>query len=184
MPPKKVLKKITIDEKKEIIEKHERGVRVSDLSAQYKMAKSTISTILKNKEAIKAANVCKGVTCLSKQRTQVIEEVEKLLLVWLNEKQLAGDSVSEGLICEKARHLHDDLSKTIPGTSAAQEFKANRGWFEKFKRRTGLHNVVRHGEAASSDSAAAEAYKATFANFIEEEGYVPHQVFNCDELCE
>lgn len=181
MPPKKVLKKITIDEKKEIIEKHERGVRVSDLSAQYKMAKSTISTILKNKEAIKAANVCKGVTCLSKQRTQVIEEVEKLLLVWLNEKQLAGDSVSEGLICEKARHLHDDLSKTIPGTSEAQEFKASRGWFEKFKKRTGLHNVIRHGEAASSDFAAAEAYKATFASFIEEEGYVPHQVFNCDE---
>ena len=76
MPPKKVLKKITIDEKKEIIEQHERGVRVSDLSAQYKMAKSTISTILKNKEAIKAANVCKGVTCLSKQWTQVIEEVD------------------------------------------------------------------------------------------------------------
>ena len=70
MPPKKVLKKITIDEKKEIIKKHERGVRVSDLSAQYKMAKSTIATILKNKGAIKAANVSKGVTCLSKQRTQ------------------------------------------------------------------------------------------------------------------
>ena len=69
MPPKKVLKKITIDEKKEIIEKHERGVRVSDLSAQYKMVKSTFSTIIKNKEAIKAANVSKGVTCLSKQRS-------------------------------------------------------------------------------------------------------------------
>ncbi|XP_040261456.1 uncharacterized PPE family protein PPE13-like [Bufo bufo] len=86
----KVVKKITIELKKEIIEKHDRGIRVTDLASEYKMAKSTISTILKNKAAIKGADVAKGVTMLTKQRTQVLEEVEKLLLVWLNEKQLAG----------------------------------------------------------------------------------------------
>ncbi|KAG2463777.1 UPP phosphoribosyltransferase, partial [Polypterus senegalus] len=42
---------------------------------------------------------------LTKQRPQVLEEVEKLLLVWLNEKHLAGDSVSETITCEKAKKL-------------------------------------------------------------------------------
>ena len=51
--PKKTLKKIMIEQKKEIIEKHERGVRLCDLASQYQYAKSTIATILKNKEAIK-----------------------------------------------------------------------------------------------------------------------------------
>ena len=32
---------------------------------------------------------------LTKQRPQVIEEVEKLLLVYINEKQLEGASISE-----------------------------------------------------------------------------------------
>ena len=47
---------------KEVIAMFKNGVRVSDLAAQYNMAKSTISTFLKNKEAIKAADVAKGVT--------------------------------------------------------------------------------------------------------------------------
>ena len=51
----------TTEFKKEIIAKFENGVRVSDLAAQYNMAKSTISTFLKNEEAIKAADVAMGV---------------------------------------------------------------------------------------------------------------------------
>ena len=66
-----------------------------------------------------------------------MEDVEKLL-VWINEQQLAGDSVSEALIYEKARLLHADLSKKMP----ASEFKASRGWFDKFKKRTGIHSMV------------------------------------------
>ena len=60
---------------------------MSDLAAQYNMAKSTISTFLKNKEAIKAVDVAKGVTIVhSKQRPQIMDEVEKLLLIWIKEK--------------------------------------------------------------------------------------------------
>jgi hypothetical protein len=58
------------------------------------MAKS-ISTILKNREAIKAADVATGVKSFTSKRLPAVEEVEKLLVVRINEKQLAGDSVSE-----------------------------------------------------------------------------------------
>jgi hypothetical protein len=40
-----------------MISKHENGVRVSDLAMQFGTVKSTICTILKNKEAIKGADV-------------------------------------------------------------------------------------------------------------------------------
>jgi hypothetical protein len=50
------------------------------------------STILKNKKTIKAANVVKGVKTLTSKRSPAVEEVEKLLMVWINEKQLAGRS--------------------------------------------------------------------------------------------
>ena len=56
----------TIELKKEIIAKYENGVQVSDLTLQYGMAKSTISTFLKNKDIIKKADVAKGVTVISK----------------------------------------------------------------------------------------------------------------------
>jgi hypothetical protein len=63
---------------------------------------------------IKGAIVARGVTVITKQRSQTIEVVENLLLIWINEKMLAGDSVYEGMICEKARRLHEDLVKKEP----------------------------------------------------------------------
>jgi len=73
------------------------------------MAKLTISIILKNREAIKAADVAKGVKYLTSKRLPAVDEVEELLMVWINERHLAGDSVSEAIICEKARHLYSDI---------------------------------------------------------------------------
>lgn len=179
---KRKMTRITIEVKKEIIAKHENGFRVSDLATQFGMAKSTICTILKNKETIKGADVARGVTVLTKQRSQTIEEVEKLLLIWINEKLLAGESISEGIICEKARRLHDDLVKKYPGTSADTDvFKASRGWFEKFKKRSGIRSVVRHGGSRSMNQEAVGEFAQEFSNYVKVEGFLPQQVFNCDE---
>jgi Mor family transcriptional regulator len=41
-----VKKAITIEKKKEIVQKYESGFRVTDLANMYSMSKSTISTIL------------------------------------------------------------------------------------------------------------------------------------------
>jgi len=106
--------------------------------------------------------------------------VEKLLMVWINEKQLAGDSVSEAIICEKARLLYSDIMRDTPG-STTEEFKASKGWFDSFKKKTGIHSVVRHGEAAGSNKDAAEKSVEKFKDFVDREGFIPRQVFNCDK---
>ena len=115
--PKRKIIMTTVELKKELITKWEKGTRVSDLAVQYVMAKLTISTILKNGEAIKAADVAKGVKSLTSKRMPAVEKVEKTLMIWFNEKQLAGDSVSEAIICEKARLLYSDITRDTPGSS-------------------------------------------------------------------
>ncbi|XP_064120723.1 hypoxia up-regulated protein 1-like [Macrobrachium nipponense] len=90
-------------------------------------------------------------------------------------------------ICHKASTIFDDLIAQAEddggeGTSVATpDVKASRGWFDKFHKRTGIHSVVRHGEAASSDTKAAEAFSKTFDEMVIKEGYSSRQVFNCDE---
>ena len=112
MCPKNFAKKssqkklITIEIKKEIIDKHEKGTRVVDLAHQYDRSTSTICTILKKKEEIKGVTIAKGVSRLSNQRTSVHKEMEKLFLPWMNEKQLLGDTIVEIIICQKARELY------------------------------------------------------------------------------
>lgn len=193
MGPKKVSAKdngdrkkrmMSIELKQEIIGKHDRGVRVIELAKIYDRSTSTICTILKQKDAIKSATPAKGTTILSQLRTNIHEEMEKLLLVWVKEKELAGDTVTETVICEKARSIYADLVKKEASTSkeASEEaFKASHGWFDNFKKRTGIHSVVRYGEAASADVKAADTYIQNFAALVAREGYIPQQVFNCDE---
>ncbi|XP_063307083.1 tigger transposable element-derived protein 1-like isoform X3 [Pelobates fuscus] len=172
---------ILLEVKKEIIRKHEGGMRLTDLAKEYGRSASTIATILKMKKKITGRDAAKGVTRVSKQRPPVLDEVEKLLLLWIEQKQRAGDIVTEAIICKKAKALHADLNQQ-PGMSPDVEgFKASRGWFERFKTRSGIHSVVRHGEAASSDVAAAEEFATKFLKVMVSEGYLPQQVFNCNE---
>ncbi|XP_064094339.1 tigger transposable element-derived protein 1-like [Macrobrachium nipponense] len=177
---------MTIEIKHEIIEKHESGVRVTELARQYERSTSTKCTILKQKDAIKSTKPSKGLIILSKLRSDIHNEMERLLLIWIKEKQLAGDSLTETIICEKASGIYDDLkgrqaAERGETSTPAETFKASRGWFDKFKKLIGIHSVVRHGEAASSDLKAAADYVKTFASVIAEQGYIPQQVFNCDE---
>nr|XP_034969527.1 tigger transposable element-derived protein 1-like [Zootoca vivipara] len=180
---KRTKEKITIEVKKEIFRKYDDGMLVTDLAREYGRNLSTIGTILKTREKILAMDAAKGVTRIMPNRPAVLEEVEKLLLIWMQEKQRAGDTVTEAVICEKAKALHTDLIQQKAGSSDAEPevFKASRGWFERFKTRSGVHSVVRHGEAASSDAPAAEKFAPEFLQVVAEQGYLPQQVFNCDE---
>ena len=75
----------------------------------------------------------------------------------------------------------DLVSKLLRTSTEKQRFKASRGWFDNFKRRSSIHSVVRYGEAASSDVKAGEAFIAEFQELINSECYLPQQVFNFDE---
>ncbi|GIX82806.1 tigger transposable element-derived protein 1 [Caerostris darwini] len=88
--------------------------------------------------------------------------MEKLLMVWVTEKQLQGDTLTQTIICEKARAIYGDLLKQTPQTSIDEASEE-------------------HGEAASSDIKAAEDYIKTFSDLIKAQGYISQQVFNCDE---
>ena len=178
---KKVM--LTMETKLEIIKKYEDGMRLSAIAKEYGRNPSTIGTILKQKEAIKAATPSKGTTVMSSKRSHINDDMERLLLIWIKDKEIAGDTLTEAAICHKASAIFEDLVKEAEGTSqqVTPEFKASRGWFEKFRKRTGVHSVVRHGEAASSDTKGAEEFIKMFEKLITEEEYLPQQVFNCDE---
>ncbi|UYV62517.1 hypothetical protein LAZ67_2000925 [Cordylochernes scorpioides] len=90
-----------------------------------------ICSVLKRKESIKSVTPSKGLTIISKLRTSLHEYVEKLLMVWVTEKQLQGDTLTQTIICEKARAIYGDLLKQTPQTSideaSEESFKASRG---------------------------------------------------------
>nr|XP_061791197.1 pyrroline-5-carboxylate reductase 3-like [Nerophis lumbriciformis] len=133
---------LSMETKLEIIKKYEDGIRLSVIARKYGRNTSTISTIVKMKDAIKAARPSKGVTILSSKRSQFHDEMERRLLVWIKEKKIAGDKIIDTAVCLKASAIFDHLVHDAgEGTSwhAPPKFKASRGWLEKFKKRTGIH---------------------------------------------
>ena len=71
----------TVELKKELITKWEKGTRLSDLAFQYGIDKSTISTIMKNREAIKATDVAKGVKPLTSKKLPAVEKVNVCMIL-------------------------------------------------------------------------------------------------------
>ena len=58
---------------------------VSDLRREYNLLKSMISTILMNKDKLVRVNAATVVSRISSQRPQIMDDVERLLLIWINE---------------------------------------------------------------------------------------------------
>ncbi|XP_068247841.1 tigger transposable element-derived protein 1-like [Palaemon carinicauda] len=122
--------------KMDIIKKYEAGMWLSVLTKEYGRNLSTIGTILKQKEAIKAATPSKGVTVFSSKRSHVHNEMERLLLVWIKEKGMVGDTNTEAIISHKPSAICGDpllahaKADTGGGTLKQEppEFKASHGW--------------------------------------------------------
>ncbi|XP_066450519.1 tigger transposable element-derived protein 1-like [Eleutherodactylus coqui] len=158
---------------------------MSNVARSYQMNRSTIGTILKNKDRIMEhvrSSVPRHSTIISKKRGKVIEELLNLLSIWMEDCHQKRKPLSLMLIQEKAlKGLFEDV-KTKYGEEAADvTFTASHGWFNRFKARNNLHNIKVTGEAASADTVAAQEFPATLKEIIKEGAFSPQQIFNVDE---
>lgn len=63
--------------------------------------------------------------------------LEERIMDWITIRRASGLRVSRKLIMKKAQLLHQEMS-TTEGVLENEEFKASRGWLEKFMRRNNL----------------------------------------------
>ncbi|XP_066978812.1 tigger transposable element-derived protein 1-like [Macrobrachium rosenbergii] len=182
---KKPRKSITMAVKYDVIKRSEKGESNTEIGCALGLSRTTVVTIVKDKQHIlkhvQDAAPMKATVINVKQRSQNVVEMEKLLLIWLEDQNQRRVPVSLSVIQEKARELHAAVVKKSGEGSASEEFSASRGWFNRFKARANLHNVKLQGEAASADDVAAESFPSGLADIIREGGYTADQVFNVDE---
>ena len=168
--------------KLDILKRKEQGEGTSAISRNLGLAQSTVWTVLKNREAIKKAG--ENAThlqskLLTKHREPIMDKMERLLKMWIDDQNRQNMALSLNLICQKALSIIERL-KVEMGVEDF-EFKASKGWFDKFRRRSALHNIKVTGEAASANKEAADKFKPELEKCIEEKGYSKKQVINYDE---
>ncbi|XP_068231954.1 tigger transposable element-derived protein 1-like [Palaemon carinicauda] len=133
-------------------------------------------------EHVKLSDAMKS-TVITKQRSGLIIEMERLLVLWLEYQNQRRTPVSLMVIQGKAKRLFEVLKKESGAgeESESEEFSASRGWFMRFKVCANYHNLKVQGEAASGDEKAASEFPKALSGIIREGGYSAYQVFNVDE---
>lgn len=105
-------KAITLETKLKIIAQHEGGKPVMTIACELGLSQSTISTILKDKKRISdAAKSSASVksTVITKKRAGPIDDMEKLLVMWMEDQVQKRIPLSLLMIQAKARSLFNML---------------------------------------------------------------------------
>ncbi|XP_053546944.1 tigger transposable element-derived protein 1-like [Bombina bombina] len=180
---KKCRKSITLDMKLKIIRLYDEGVIQAEIGRKLGFTRTTINTVMKNREKIVAEvkSATPVNTTTIRKRDSIVADMERLLILWIENQTTRHVPVNQAIIQSKALNLFNDLKAKKGEAAKDAEFFASRGWFDRFKKRSNLHNIKVQGEAAAADTEAAESYPSEFAKIIEDGGYSMDQMFNVDE---
>ncbi|XP_069958714.1 uncharacterized protein [Cherax quadricarinatus] len=141
---KKHRKSVTLERKLEVLKRFEGGERGVDIGRSLGLPPTTVRTILSNSEKIKACAQSVtplAATKLTRKRSSIMENMEGLLYMWLMEMHRCNSPCSLMAIQMKALSLFEDLKRKQGSSAESETFVASRGWFERFKKRSKLHNI-------------------------------------------
>ncbi|XP_026475403.1 tigger transposable element-derived protein 1-like [Ctenocephalides felis] len=178
---KRVRKSITMEVKSKILKLKDRGYSTSSIGRELNLSRTTVQTILKDKEKLLTAlpSVSSNSTIIRK-RNALIYEMEKLLYNWIQDQTQRRVPLSLAIIQNKALSIMNTLQNKRGENNSDETkcFSASRGWFMRFKTRYSLHNIRVQGEAASVDHVAAQSFPGILKEIIESGDYSPKQIFN------
>ncbi|XP_066259645.1 jerky protein homolog-like [Euwallacea similis] len=166
---------LSLREKANILEEHNKGMSVTMLSKKYGVAKSTICGIKKKKilimdtmtHTLKPSKKC----TLKKSAFPLLEQK---LYDWFLKQREKNLIVSGDMLKQKALLLSKDLKmNTI--------FTASDGWLQRFKHRRGIRFLKITGEKLSSNPDVVDPFKENLKRMIEEHELNCHQIYNADE---
>ena len=171
MAPKRTF--LTLDTKYQAILEVEKGVMKKVVAAKFGVPPSTLSTWIKQKDAIKAK--CESGTVGPKamvMKAGRFEKTEKAILQYILEARAANIEFTGTIIKIKAEEFATKLGE--------RGFCASNGWLDRFKKRHNikLKNVA--GEANSVDPATVDEFRAGIATTLPQR-YDPEDIFNADE---
>ncbi|UYV75009.1 hypothetical protein LAZ67_12002075 [Cordylochernes scorpioides] len=164
---------LTYVEKMKIIEEIKQGKSHSQVSRERNIPRSTISTIFKNKFAIKSAFLKSNFSStLKRDRDGEFPEIEEALFRWIRQANAMKLAINGNILKEKAILLALKMGQ--------DNFEASNGWLEKFKARRNIAFKRLHGEAGSVDANSVATWKGGIIPSLLAK-YSPQDIFNADE---
>ena len=170
-----------MESKLKIIAELSKGKSQRLVADVFKVPKSTVFDIWKDREKIQHFVTINQNPTLSKKRCVIRDvhfgELDRACHLWFIHQRTKGAPVSGPLIQEKSLQLFPQLYPHLEPDS----FKASSGWLHKFCNRHAIKAVTLQGESLSADVSAVEPFRRDLQYIMQTEGYTYDQVFNADE---
>ncbi|XP_076167107.1 cytochrome P450 302a1, mitochondrial isoform X3 [Ptiloglossa arizonensis] len=165
---------LSLQQRLDVIQKLKNGVRDTVLANEYGVKTVTIRRIKRDEPRIRQLSQTSTRKLCNRQRIRkpLQDGLEGRLYSWFLQRRALGDRISNMLLQEKARELHEEFG----GPSS---FKASNGWLWRFKNRHDINFCDIHGESA--DSMTAEDFSRNFLRRLVEEDIQLQNVYNMDE---
>jgi hypothetical protein len=96
------------------------------------------------------------------------------MVLWFSQQRAQEIPVSGAICAAQAKYFFDELK--LQG-----DFNASSSWLTRFKQRHGIRQITVQGEKLSCDEPTADEFKNEFQKFIENEGFIPEQIFSADK---
>ena len=164
---------LPLEKKLEIIQRFENGERIAQIARDNGMNESSVRVITKNKDQIKelgqgsspyAKKICQ------KQRSYAMQAMEQMLLTWISDCEKNDVNLSALRIKTKAKSLYTKIKAdqkaeaeknnvTLSTAEINETFYGSQGWYERFKNRSGLHNMVLISESANDIDGLTKSFQ-------------------------
>ena len=140
----------------------------TELAKPFKCSQSTISKILKNKDAI----LREAVGTRKRKRSRKDDDVDAALSTWFIDVRVRDAPVTSAVLEEKATHFASVLDKP--------DLKVTNGWLCRWKTRHGIKFKKCHGEKMDADLDAADQWRSNVLPELLQQ-YAPRDVYKADE---
>lgn len=178
-------KVISLETKIQILDRLRKGDGPATIGRDFEIGESTVRGIRNIEKKIREAVIAGSNVSHSKTshaRSPIMEKMEKMLNLWLEDKNQKNMPIGGLILRLKAVRIFDFLQLTDSSISDPKiKFSGSKGWLGNFKKRFQLHNIKLTGETAAADHEAAKAFPPILQTIIEAGKYSANQIFNADE---
>jgi len=145
-------------------------------ATKFGISRTAVTTILKEKEAIRAA-VASAPTMLTKKNSKMVTKcalIDDMLHRWHVSIEIDAPTlnITGQVLQAKALDFRDRVLKDFSGNldmatkKQLESFKASNGWLENYKVRTGTRSVRKCGEHSSIDQSAINSRLAEIRTLL------------------
>ncbi|KAK4325871.1 hypothetical protein Pmani_003575 [Petrolisthes manimaculis] len=158
--PKVQRKGITIEEKIKVLVALSKGNGASSVGRQFGLSESSVRTIKKNEEKIRAAYASPDISKNKLHlKSAVYTEMENALTLWMEDMRRRKLTISGPMVQEQAYTIQSQIVAKQGKSTEEMKFTASTGWLYKFMKRIGTERlkplVIHH-------SARPRAFKNVF----------------------